>query len=210
MTNPIFIIVGIIALLLIGGGITGFSFFGNDYSKDPLPEQISKVPQLNLTEVNNYESYKEFADKTNDLISILNEQGKFNIPKLQATQEAWGEVSKKITKYGPLINNYQNLTQSANIFENNKCKENYQNFYISLGKFSLETSVIGITLFYTASYQTVGILYRASGLSNIALKCPSCVSVVLSSAYWTIKTVLVEETSKIADGIINKIKEYKQ
>ncbi len=45
------------------------------------------------------------------------------------------------------------------------------------------------------------------GLAPVALKCPSCVSVVLSNAYWTIKTVLVEESSKIAEILINKTRE---
>jgi len=204
----IFIIIVIVSFL-IGFGIIKWKNPNVIYQNDILPNKISELPQLNLTDVKNYENYKEFADKTNDLISVLNEQGKFNIPMLKNTQEAWGEVSKKITKYGPLINNYENLTQSAKIFEDNQCKENYQNFYLSLGKFSLETSVIGMTLFYSVTFKTVGTLYRASGLNIIALKCPSCISIILSDAYWTIKTVLVEESSKIADGIINKIKEYK-
>ena len=208
MTHPLFIVILGLALLLIGGGITGNSIFGEKYSDDPLPSKISKLPQLNIKEVENYENYKEFVDKTNDLILILNEKGKFNVPLLENTQEAWSEASKKITKYGPLINNYQNLIQNANNFENDKNKENYQNFYLSLGKFSLETSIIGITIFYAASYQTVGILYRASGLNTVALKCPSCVSVVLSSAYWTIKTTLVEESSKISESIIKQLEEY--
>ena len=204
----IFIIIVIVSFL-IGFGIIKWKNPNVIYQNDILPNKISELPQLNLTDVKNYENYKEFADKTNDLISVLNEQGKFNIPMLKNTQEAWGEVSKKITKYGPLINNYENLTESAKIFEDNQCKENYQNFYLSLGKFSLETSVIGMTLFYSVTFKTVGTLYRASGLNIIALKCPSCISIILSDAYWTIKTVLVEESSKIADGIINKIKEYK-
>jgi hypothetical protein len=206
-TNPIFIIFLVLALVLIGGALTGYSIFGKDYDKDPLPNKISKIPDLNLTEVKNYETYKEFADKTNDLILIINEQAKFNIPLLKTTQEAWGEASKKITKYGPLINNYQGLIQSAKKFEGDRSEENYKGFYLNLGKFSLETSIIGATLFYSASFQGVGILYRASGLNSIALKCPSCVSTILSSAYWTIKTTLVEESSKIAEISIDKLKE---
>ncbi|MCL5018675.1 MAG: hypothetical protein M1416_02845 [Candidatus Pacearchaeota archaeon] len=208
----IFAIIAIFAVvfLLVGFGVIKWKNSNVIYQNDPLPDKVSNLPSLNLTEVKTYENYKEFADKTNDLILILNEQGKFNIPLLKNTQEAWGEVSKKITKYGPLINNYQNLTESAKIFKNNQCDENYKNFYLSLGKFSLETSVIGLTLFYSVTFKTVGTLYRASGLNIIALKCPSCVSTVLSGAYWTIETVLVEESSKVADGIITKIKGYKQ
>jgi len=207
MSQAIFIIILVFAFLLIGGGITGYSIFGQDYAKDPLPAKIASLPEMNLQSVNSYQDYKTFVDKTNDLILILNEQAEFNIPELKNTQEAWSGVSKKITKYSPLINNYDDLIKNAIMYNQKPSKENYQNFYLSLGKFSLETSIIGITLFYTASYQTVGALYRASGLAPLALKCPSCVSVTLSSAYWTIKTVLVEESSKIAENIINKIKE---
>src|SRR3989344_5536418 len=103
MTHPLFIVILVLALLLIGGGITGNSIFGEKYSDDPLPSEISKLPQLSIEEVENYENYKEFVDKTNDLILILNEKGKFNVPLLENTREAWSEASKKITKYSPLI-----------------------------------------------------------------------------------------------------------
>lgn len=203
MTNFIFIMIGFLALIILVRP-TDNSTLGSDYQNDPLPRKIASLPEMNLQTVNSYEDYKDLVDKTNDIILILNEQGNFDIPKLKDTQEAYGEVSKKIIKYTPLIDNYNDLIKNAKIYIEENSEANYQNFYSSLGKFSLETSVIGITLFYSLSYKTVGILYQSSGLSSIATKCPSCVSVALSNAYWTAKTVLVEESSKIAENLINE------
>ncbi|HEC92545.1 MAG TPA: hypothetical protein ENI51_06110, partial [Candidatus Atribacteria bacterium] len=166
------------ALVFIVIGITGQSFFKSDYEKDPLPEKISELPEMNLEDVETYEQYKDFADKINALISILNEQEGFNIPPLETTQESWSEISKKINKYSPLIDNYQELVDSAKKFENNKNEENYKEFYLNLGKFSLEITLISVTLFHTTTFQTVGYVYRASGFNTWALKCPSCVSTV--------------------------------
>ncbi|MGV9141742.1 MAG: hypothetical protein ACOC1X_02280, partial [Promethearchaeota archaeon] len=69
----------ILALVFIIIGINGSPFFKSDYEKDPLPEKISKLPEMDLDEVETYEQYKDFADKTNALILILNEQGGFDI-----------------------------------------------------------------------------------------------------------------------------------
>lgn len=205
----VFILIIFAVLIVIGGGITGWSIFGSDHSKDPLPYKIAKLPLLKLDTVESYENYRDLTERTNDLITILNEQSGVEIPKFETTQEAWHAVSKKINKYGPLINNYQNLTQTARILVNNDSDQNYKEFYLSLGKFSLETGLISLTLFHAAAFESVGLVYRSTGLSSIALKCPSCVSVVLSGAYWTVKTALVEESSKIAEKAINALKEFK-
>lgn len=205
---PLIAILFILALVFIIIGITDWSFFQSDLEKDLLPEKISQLPEMDLDEVETYEQYKDFADKTNALILILNEQGGFDIPPLETTQESWSKVSKKINKYGPLINNYQELVASAKKFENNKNEENYKEFYLNLGKFSLETTLISATLFHTAAFQTTGYIYRASGFNTWALKCPSCVSTVLTSVYWSIKTVLVEESSEIATEILDELEAH--
>ncbi len=194
------------SLIFIGIGITTFPMLVENYKNDPLPIEISKLPEMNLEDVKTYEQYKDFTDKINALILILNKQEGFDIPLLETTQEAWSEISKKINKYGPLINDYRELIRSAKKFKNNKTEENYKKFYLNLGKFSLEITLISVTLFHEATFQTVGYVYRASGFNIWAFKCPSCVSAVLSSVYWSIKTVLVEESSKIVEKLLTEFK----
>jgi len=204
------LVIVMVVLVLVGAGliglkITGKSIFGEDYKDDPIPYKISELSSLNLEEVDNYEKYKQFAGNTNNLILILNDQLGTKIPKLESTQEAWSKVSKTITKYGPLINNYNEVVLCSKDFINNPTQEQYQQVYRELGVFSLEFTFISATLFHTATFNTVGTFYRASGLNTFALRCPSCVSVMLSSAYWAIKTVLVEKASEGADYIFDKL-----
>ena len=201
------VILVLLTIVFISNG-TGWLIFVEEYEKDPLPSKIAQLPEINLEDVKTYQQYKSFADKMNDLILILNKELGIKIPLLDTSQEAWNEASKKINKYAPLINNYQELIKSAKRFENEKNEENYREFYLKLGQFSLETTIISATVFHTITFNTVGHLYRASGLNIIALKCPTCVSIILSNAYWSLKTILVEESSEIAEGLINDLKIY--
>lgn len=197
----------IIGAIIIGLKMTGNSVFGEDYSDDPVPYKISELSNLDLEDVDNFEKYKTFADNINDLILILNDKLKTEIPLLETTQEAWGKASKTITKYSPLINNYNDVILSSKDFISDPSQEKYQNVYKELGTFSLEFTFISATLFHTATFNTVGTFYRASGLNTFALTCPSCVSVMLSSAYWTIKTVLIEKASEGSEHIFDKLGE---
>lgn len=206
------LIIVILVIILVGAGliglkITGNSIFGEDYRDDPVPYKISELSDLDLENVDSYEKYKKFADNTNNLILILNERLGTKIPPLETTQEAWGKASKTITKYGPLINNYNSVILHSKNFTLNPTQEQYQQVYRELGVFSLEFTFISATLFHTTTFNTVGTFYRASGLNTFALKCPSCVSVMLSSAYWTIKTVLVEKASEGADYVFDKLED---
>lgn len=171
-----------------------------------IPNKIALLPEINLTTVDTYDKYKIFADNMNNLILILNEQSDiFNIPSLPATQDAWKKVSKSITEYGPLINNYNEVVHSAIIYENNRNGGNLKIFYTASGKFAFETAIIIGAVFYTVSFKAVGIVYRAVGLNRLALSCGSCVSVILSQAHWTIRTALVEGSSQFAQKILDNL-----
>lgn len=171
-----------------------------------IPTKISLLSKINLTTIDTYEKYKIFADNMNNLIIILNEQNDlFNIPPIPSTQEAWSKVSKTITEYGPLINNYNEVISSAKDYGSLNNEQNLRSFYTASGKFAFETAIIIGTVFYTASFQAVGIVYRAVGLNKLALSCGSCVSVILSQAHWTIRTVLVEGSSQFAQKILDHL-----
>ena len=169
-----------------------------------IPNKIALLSEINLTTVDTIEKYKVFADSINNLIVILNEQNDlFSIPQIPATQNAWNKASKTITEYGPLINNYNEVIHSARTYDISHNDENLREFYSSSGKFAFETAIIVGTVFYTASFEAVGIVYKAVGLNRLALSCGTCVSVILSHAHWTIRTVLVEGSSQFAQKILD-------
>ena len=196
-----FILVGFIVLLFLDAGIHANVFYTGDNSDYlvQIPLNVSKLSILDLDSVNNAEEYKKFADNTNNLIKILNDQlDSVNIPELG---DDYSKVSKFITEYSPLINNYNEVINNAIGFESNKCDETLQEFYTSTSRFGFESITIIGGIFYSASYQTVGSIYRASGLQFLAFKCPKCVGVALSNLHWGTRTALVEASSMTAKEI---------
>jgi hypothetical protein len=122
----------------------------------------------------------------------------------KATAPSKSLKSKRlITEYGPLINNYNDVVETA--IQVNEGKSEIKEFYKTSAIFGLEVVVIFTGLFYPFSYDTVGVLYRTVGLNRFAFDCPSCVSFILSSAHWTIRTALVEESSKVVETLLDAI-----
>jgi len=168
-------------------------------------EDVARLPILDMSSVDSYQKYTQFTDAANTLIKILNQKsdGIFNIPEIEVTLESFQKASRFITEYGPLINNYNDVVETAK--QVNEGKSEKKEFYKTSAIFGLEVAVIFTGMFYPFSYKTVGVLYRAVGLNRFALDCPSCVSFILSNAHWTIRTALVEESSKVAETLLDAI-----
>ncbi len=200
------VIILLVAIIAFSGfKFTGHSVLGETYLNDKVPYKLAELFVLNLEDVDNYEKYKTFADNVNSAIRITNEQLEIQIPALETSQEAWNKSSKFITKYGPLIKTYNSVVLSSKSFVESPSNEKYQKVYKELGVFSLEFTFISATIFHTAVFNAVGAFYTSSGMTTFALKCPSCVSEILSAAYWSIKAALVESASKGADFLFNQL-----
>lgn len=202
----------LIFVILIAGCTdpTGNPILGdvNHFANETLPLSVAQLKPLNMSSVDNFENYKLFADSLNNLIKILNEQGDmFDIEPFNPSREGYEKASRLITEYSPLINNYNEVIYSAQAFERNPIDDNRKSFYFASGKFAFETALIVGTVFYATSYKSVGIVYRSLGLNSFAFKCPSCISVILSQAHWTIRTVLVEGSSQTAQLILDKVED---
>jgi hypothetical protein len=166
---------------------------------------VASLPILDVSSVDNYQKYTQFTDFTNTLIKILNDKsnGTFNIPEIDINLESFRKASRLVTEYGPLINNYNDVVETAIQVKEGKIE--IIEFYKASAIFGIEITVIFTGVFYPFSYKTVGTLYRAVGLNRFAFDCPSCISFILSSAHWTIRTALVEESSKVADTLLDAI-----
>jgi hypothetical protein len=191
-------------ILILLAIITGTSGCIN---KEPqtkeLVNKIAEMPLLELGTVNSYEKFKDMADNFNSLISLLNREGGYNIQELEVTEESYQKISRVLTEYGPLINNYNRVVKSAKDYDGSIEKE--QAFYNAVGNFTLETFLIGTAAFGSYTYESVGVLYRASGLNVIAPSCPTCISIILGNAHWFVRTYMVEKSSETAETILNQM-----
>jgi len=205
------IVLLIILMMLLTGCNTPTGNTVAEFANETLPLQVAKLQPMKLESVDNFDKYKSFVDHMNNLIKILNEQSDmFDIEPFNPTFEGWEKASKLITEYSPLINNYNEVVSTAKTFESAHTEDSRKKFYFASGKFAFETAIIVGAVFYTASYEAVGIAYRSVGLNTFALKCGSCVSVILSQAHWTIRTVLVEGSSQAAQFVIDTVEQMQQ
>jgi hypothetical protein len=168
---------------------------------------IAKLPTLDNNSVSQFESYKAFADNVNDIIKILKDKTKFDsIPMLGVTQDDYTKFSNVVTEWAPLVGNYNKLIYSARNF-NESNQSSVQEFYTSVAVFGFETSIIYTAAFYGPSYDSVGMIYRESGLQSLAFDCGPCVSVVLSDAHWFIRGALVEGSAKAFEAVVDCMQE---
>ena len=171
-----------------------------------LTDEISKLPKIETDTIESFEKYHNFADNLNNLIELLNREGGVEIPKLKGTMEEYDKISKTITEYAPLINNYNEVIETAGTFDLNDSSA--VNFYIASGKMGLESTIIYYTVWSGPAYKATGYIYRISGLNRIAFKCPSCVSIILGKVHWFIRGYMVEKSSDIAESIITSLYNY--
>jgi len=165
---------------------------------------IGKLPTLDLETVETFEEYKDFADTMNDGIWIANKELGRDIPLLETTQEGYEKISKTIIKYAPMVNSYNNMVYAAQKVDSSD-QNSISCFYTRTAIFSLELTLISTSFYAGMSYKVVGEVYRASGLTHLAFKCPSCVSTALSNAHWFVRTYFVQGTSVVVIGIANEI-----
>ena len=139
----------------------------------------------------------------NTLIEILNRQTEYDVPLFPITRDVWSKVSTTITKYGPLVNNYNEVVLSAKKYDSSRDQENKKDFYIVTARFGFEASLIIWAVFYSAAYNSVGIVYRSIGLNKLAFKHPIIVKTILSNWHWILRNTLVETASQVATNVFN-------
>jgi hypothetical protein len=173
-----------------------------------LTEKISKLPEFNEKTIDTYLTYKEFADRLNQIIYLLNrETDIFDIPKLDTSLEGFQKISKVVTEFTPLINNYNEVISTSKKVRRDE-PETLDDFYVASGKLGIEVGIITCAAYYKVAYKSVGIIYRASGLNRLAFTCPTCIKIILSDAHWFIRNTLVEESSKRIFPIFEEVKKW--
>ncbi|MFA5931506.1 MAG: hypothetical protein WC821_04315 [archaeon] len=203
----IFILIFIL-VLLIGCTQTDtkdkFEQFNSTLEKFPpnLARELGKLEPLNIESVDSFEKFSEMCESMNIAVKLLNREGGFEFEEIKVTSENYEKLAKIVTKYGPLIDNYNLLINSARQFEEGN-PEKETAFYVSAGSFGLEvTLIVGLT-YYRTAFELTGFLYRTSRLNKLAFACPTCVETILSKVHWFVRTTLIEETSNLVTSVLN-------
>lgn len=167
-----------------------------DYPLVLLPaNEMAKLPVLDLNNVNTIEQYHDFVDQVNRVITIMNhDQLGMTIPTLKYTHDEYEKISKIITKYTPLIAEYNDMIMAAKN-TNSANQTSIINFYEKTTIFSIVLVLVITAAYAPISYGLVGTAYRSSGLTTMAFKCPACVSVVLSEANGAVRGMLISSTA---------------
>lgn len=205
MGNKVSIIMAVFVILLISAFI--FHPGQDDSILIELTENISKLPKIETDTIESFEKYHQFADNVNDLIELLNRELGLELPVLEGTRTEYEKLSKIITEYSPLINNYNEVIDASRKFDINNSSTT-EDFYVASVKFGLETAIIFYTVWSGPAYKTTGYIYRITGLNKIAVEHPACVSIILGEVHWFIRTYLVETSSDVADFILRDISKY--
>lgn len=206
MVNYIVVISVVLIAICIGGLVSASTGLVIDEEDEFDSVIISKIADLPISTDLNFDDYTEyvsFAKKTNDLIEILNEAG-LDLKQFDLSNDGYiklkgfiSDIDSGLTKWGPLVGNYNELVESAKLYDSKKTRKNKESFYKATIRFGVESAIIGGAVFYKATYKTVGSLYRASGLSRYAAKNPKLVSSILSMSHWEIRNGLVIASAEI-------------
>jgi hypothetical protein len=162
---------------------------------------IASLPKINDETLNYYERYHSFSDGANAVINIMGREGNMDIG-FKGTREEYEKVSKVVSKWTPLIGDYNRLIDSAKTYDKNN-DESIKEYYTALGLFCLEMSLIYTHVWWKPTYSIVGSIYRWSGLNRLAFKCPSLIAYILSSAHWGLRSYLTNTTTESAEQLID-------
>lgn len=183
----------------------------NDYTKNfiennetrkeaklDIAQDISQfIIEKNMKEINlkdaekSYEGYKELVDNLNLAIDIINKHTDWKFTYLSKEKEAYNEFLKKVNKYAPIVEEYNNLILVSKNFERNN--EQSANRVIEQSmKISVEFFLVFSPIVHITTFKSVGTLASSFGLTNLARVCSPCVSSIMSTSYWTGKTYVVD------------------
>lgn len=165
---------------------------------------ISKLPILNNDTIDTFGKYQNFAGSVNTLFKFLNREGGYDFQLLKGTRSEYEKISKFITEYGPLIDNYNSVIIAARNYNEND-SQSVKEYYKALGILGVEFSIIYATVWYSPTYKAVGLVYRGSGLNRLAFKCPTLISFILKNAHWGLRNILVDKTSDAVEFFISEL-----
>lgn len=182
------------------------NFISNETVRDDTKISVATsiadvIKQHDLKKIENIQSYKQYigmADNLNLVIDVINKKTGANIGEVSKEVDAWKKFSMEVTRYTPLINNYNGLLDSCYSYDENN-EESVNKVLIKTSGFTAESLLIFGTAFYETAFLATGAIARATGITKLASLCGSCVSAAMSTGHWTIRNEIVERTTDVIE-----------
>lgn len=161
------------------------------------------LKQIHLDDIHSYQAYKDFIENVDLMIKTLNEQAGLNIQTLSESREAHAKVIGTIEKYSPLIDNYDQVVSSSYIYASKRDVPTATELVTATTGLAFETAFLEGNIAHQEIFEALGLLSGKSGVLHLARTCPSCVSVIMNSAYWTARKAAARESTKMVEAGVN-------
>lgn len=204
------IVIFLIMTIFLGGCSSSINLGNQEISKETLPLKVANLSIIKSSDFSNVEDFQSFANDINTLIDLLNEQMDISIDHIEPTQQRWDSISRIITEYTPIVDNYNEVILTAKSYETYRTEYDLKDFYLASTKFSIELSLILGATYYSAAYKLTRYVYTNSGMTQFAFKCPTCVRTVLKDLHWTIRNYFVGASSKVAEDALEVLKKFNE
>ncbi len=190
-------------LLLFGCSTTQSSIETKEKIAESIATQINtkNLKEINLSQVQNYDDFTAKIDKINLVISIVNKHVDKEFDPLSVERTKYDQFTMTVTKYSPLIENYNDLIVVSRNF-NVDDEELVDAILTETAAFAFEVAFISSFGLHELIFKSVGEFAVYSGLLRLSNVCRPCVSAAMSSAYWTGKNIVVDKGSKLFEELV--------
>jgi len=173
---------------------------------DELSTQIKTIGPIDDSIFYDYAKFKDFIIKINHLISIINENLQTEIPEIGSTISDFEKIKgmRTVLKYSPIINPYNQLYGSAIKLPSEK-KTDYDQFYLDLGKFSVDICFIESKISYKLAYKATGdIAYKFKLYKFVPYVGYEGYRIMLSGIHWYLRGRIDNQSQEIMNFLLNQ------
>lgn len=154
------------------------------------------LPTINLNEIHEYDDYVQMIENLNLAIKIVNKHVDKQFNPFSTERVAYEEFLRKVNKYSPLIDNYNELVIGSGEFDPAR-EESADRVLTSTAGCAIEATLITSSALHKAVFKTLGEASAHFGLLRLSHTCGPCVGAAMQSAYWGSKNFIVERGSEL-------------
>ena len=160
----------------------------------------NNLSKIDITKIQTLEEFGGMVDKFNILVELSNINLKTSIHPLLKDVPSYEKYTRSVERYTPLVEDYNAIIDASYNFHND---DQTANILISkLASFGVKAGLIFTGILHDPIYSAVGDIADAFGITSLAGMCSTCVSVTMSSMYWTGKDYVLNVAGRLTEKAI--------